>query len=98
VRTLLLILAFSVSLFAIDTGELSLYIMKEGKPLANQHVILFKKDTAVRIDNPGAYGKHAEFKTDSDGSLYTVLPVGAYQLQVVQKVRVLRKPLFERIL
>ncbi len=84
-RTLLLLIAFATSLLAIDTGEFSLIIMKEGKPLAQQKVIIFKKSDAVRIDNPGSYNKHAEFQTDSDGALYTVLPVGSYQMQVVTK-------------
>lgn len=84
-KIFILFLTLWTSLLAIDTGEFSLYVMKEGKPLSNQQIVIFKKDTAVRIDNPGAYNKHAEFETDGDGSLYTVLPVGAYQMQIVAK-------------
>ena len=85
-RILLLILAFSASLFAIPTGELSFYLMKDGKPMANQEVVIFKKAMQQTANVTGFATKQAEFRTDSDGYLFTVLPVGSYQLQVIAKV------------
>ena len=75
-RIILLLITFSLSLFAISTGELSLYLLKDGKPLANQEVIIYKIGDTL---------KYSEFKTDIDGNLYSVLPAGSYQLQVVAK-------------
>jgi hypothetical protein len=37
------------------------------------------------IEMPSTYNRHAEFITDEDGYLNTVLPVGTYQLQLVAK-------------
>ncbi len=85
-RLFLILMIFVSSLLAIPTGELSFYIIKDGRPLAEQTVIIFKRENASRIDMPSAYNKHAEFITDKDGYLYTVLPHGDYQLQVVAKV------------
>ena len=84
-RLLLILMMFASTLLAIPTGELSLYMIKEGKPLAEQTIVIFKRDEAARIDMPSAFNKHAEFVTDKDGFLYTVLPQGTYQLQVVAK-------------
>ncbi len=84
-KTLFLLLTLAATLLAIPSGELSFYIMKNGKPLGDQTVVLFKKGDAVLIDTPATFDKHAEFVTDRDGYLYTVLPVGSYQLQVIAK-------------
>jgi len=84
-RSLILLITLVASLWAIDTGSLSFYLMKEGTPLSNQHVIIFKKSEIALIDMPSTYNRHAEFTTDADGYLNTVLPVGTYQLQVVAK-------------
>jgi outer membrane receptor protein involved in Fe transport len=73
------------SLWAVDTGSLSFYLMKDGKPLANQQVLVFKKADAALIDMPSTYSRHAEFMTDSDGFIETVLPVGNYNLQLIAK-------------
>ena len=75
-RIILFLITFSLSLFAITTGELSLFLLKDGKPLANQEVILYKAGDTL---------KYSEFKTDIDGNLYSVLPAGSYQLQVFAK-------------
>ena len=84
-KTLILLITFAVSLLAIETGEFSFYVMKDGRPLANQSIVIFKKANEVLINAPAKYDRHAEFVTDSDGFLYTVLPSGSYQLQVVAK-------------
>ncbi len=82
-KTLLLLITLTISLFAIDTGELSFYLIKDGKPLSNQQVIIFKKVTEQTADIKGFATRQAEFMTDNDGYVYTVLPVGAFQLQLV---------------
>ncbi len=85
-RTLLLLLSLNIYAFALSSGELSLYLLKDGRPLANQEVILFKKSTVTTVDaQSGHFDKHAEFSTDEDGYLYSVLPTGVYQLQLVSK-------------
>jgi len=82
-RSLVLLVSLMASLWAIDTGSLSFYLLKDGKPMGKQKLVIFKKSDAVMIKMPDAYDKHAEFVTDEDGYLNTVLPVGTYQLQAV---------------
>ncbi|MDA3946694.1 MAG: TonB-dependent receptor [Helicobacteraceae bacterium] len=82
-KTLLLLLSFTISLFAIETGELSFYLIKDGKPLSNQQVIIFEKVTQQTADIKGFATRQTAFTTDNDGYVYTVLPVGSFQLQVV---------------
>ncbi|MDD2790206.1 MAG: carboxypeptidase-like regulatory domain-containing protein [Sulfurimonas sp.] len=82
-KIVLLFIALSISLLASATGDLSLFVLKEGKPLKNQTLIIYKQDAAA--DTNAAFVKHAEFITDSDGALFTVLPIGSYQVQVLAK-------------
>jgi len=85
-KILLLLLTLSITVFAIPTGEFSFFLLKDGKPLQNQQIIIFKKSNVTTIDaQSGHFDKHAEFSTDEDGYLYTVLPTGVYQLQVIAK-------------
>ncbi len=88
-RQLLLLLTFAALLLGADssirTGQLSLYLMKDGRPLSEQPVMIYKKEEIAAIGRTGTYNKHAEFKTDEDGSIYSVLPVGTYQMQLVAK-------------
>ncbi|DAB30111.1 MAG TPA: hypothetical protein CFH84_05855 [Sulfurimonas sp. UBA12504] len=80
-KKVLLFIALTISLFAASTGELSLFILKEGKPLAKQKLILYKQDVSLSAN--AAFSKHAEFVTDADGSLSAPLPAGSYQVQVL---------------
>jgi outer membrane receptor protein involved in Fe transport len=84
-RSFILLVTLVASLWAIDTGSLSFYLMKDGKPMKAQNVVIFKKSSSAVIEIPSSYNRHAEFITDEDGYLNTVLPVGTYQLQVVAK-------------
>lgn len=84
-RSLMLLVGLMASLWAIDTGSLSFYLMKDGKPLEKQNIVIFKKSDSAVINMPAKFDTHAEFITDEDGYITTVLPVGAYQLQVVAK-------------
>lgn len=84
-RSFILLMALVASLWAIDTGSLSFYLMKDGKPMPTQQVVIFKKSASAMIEMPSTYNRHAEFITDEDGYLNTVLPVGTYQLQLVAK-------------
>jgi len=85
VKIVLILMMYVIMAFAIETGELSFYILKDGKPLKEQVVVIYKQDRVVLIDAPAPYSKSAEFKSDADGYIYTILPVGNYQLQVVAK-------------
>jgi len=82
-RALLLLVNLVISLLAIDTGELSFYLLKDGKPMANQEVVIFKKGMQQTANIEGYATKQAEFKTDSDGYIYSVLPTGSFQIQVI---------------
>lgn len=84
-RSLILLVSLMASLWAIDTGSLSFYLMKDGKPLEKQNVLIFKKSHSAVMNMPAKFDRHAEFITDEDGYLNTVLPVGTYQLQLVAK-------------
>ncbi|MEA3521581.1 MAG: carboxypeptidase-like regulatory domain-containing protein [Campylobacterota bacterium] len=85
-KHIVLLLALSVYLFgALPTGELSLYLLKDGKALSNQEVVIFKKENLAEIGENGTFNKHAEFKSDEDGYFQAILPKGFYQLQLVAK-------------
>ena len=84
-RSIILLISLMASLWAIDTGSLSFYLLKDGKPMGKQKVVIFKKSESALINMPSTYNRHAEFGTDEDGYLGTVLPVGTYQLQVLAK-------------
>ena len=81
-RVLLITLIFCLHLFA-DNGNLALYLFKNGEPLANQKVKIYK------LPESKSGKKLSEIKpvkvvyTDADGSLFTKLQIGKYQLQVV---------------
>ena len=84
-KTLLLLITFATALLAIDTGELSFYLMKDGKPLAGQEVVIFKKAQQQTAEIIGYSTKQSEFKTDADGYIFAVLPTGSFQIQVIAK-------------
>jgi len=75
-RSFILLMALVASLWAIDTGRLSFYLMKDGKPMPSQQVVIFKKSASAMIEMPSSYSRHAEFITDEDGYVNTVLPGG----------------------
>ena len=77
-KKLLAIFVFSISLFGAQTGDLSFYILKDQKALANQEVVIYKKEDKKLIH-------HKSIISDSDGFATTVLDEGEYQLQVVAK-------------
>lgn len=85
-RVLLLIGFLTASLFAAN-GELSLYILKDGKPLPEQTVLIYKLPEAQpnEFQAVSTLPKAAEFLTDKEGYLTSALPQGKYQLQVVAK-------------
>jgi len=84
-RTVLILITLVASLWAFDTGSLSFYLMKDGKPLANQSIAVFKKTQSSMLNAPANFDHHAEFITDEDGYFNSVFPIGAYQLQVLAK-------------
>lgn len=84
IRMFLIIGLFAVSLFAAN-GELSLYVLKDGKPLPNQNLVIYKIETpaADEFQVPSNLPEAAEFQTDNQGYLTTALPEGNYQLQLI---------------
>lgn len=73
VKVYVAILFFATFLHAEDvekSGTVSAFILKDGKPLINNEII---------IDNLKSY------RTDQDGWIHTTLPVGKHQLQVFGK-------------
>ncbi|HHH72962.1 MAG TPA: hypothetical protein ENL04_03975, partial [Sulfuricurvum sp.] len=85
-RLLLLITLFASSLFAAN-GELSLYILKDGKPLPKQQVLIYKlpEQQPNEFQAVKTQPKAAEFMTDEQGYLSTALPTGKYQLQLIAR-------------
>ncbi len=84
-RTLVLLLTMMASLIAADMGTFSFYLLKDGKPMANQELVVYKKSTTVDVSGNPMYEKFEAFTTDEDGYLGTDMPVGEYQIQVVAK-------------
>ncbi len=84
-KILLLLLAFSLSLLAIPTGELSLFILKDGKPLPQQKVLIYKITANQNQVDLYSKAKFSEFLSDEDGYINAILPQGKYQLQVLNK-------------
>lgn len=85
-RIFLLVSWLAGALFAAN-GELSLYVLKDGKPLPKQHVLIYKiqKPIADRPANLSTHPQAAEFTTDEEGYLSTALPDGTYQLQLIAR-------------
>jgi len=74
-KKILLFIGLVVTLFAAQMGELSFFVMENGKPLGSQKVVIYKQgETLVKV---------GEFVSDSDGYLYAKLEEGKYQLQFV---------------
>jgi hypothetical protein len=72
------LLLFALTLFGAQEGDLSLYLLKDGKPLNKQSVEIYlqgdKKNTLVKT-----------LISDSDGFTHASLKEGSYQLQVIAK-------------
>ena len=82
-RIFILVSLLTFNLFAAAAGELSLYILKDGKPLPKQQVVIFQ----LPKENNDVQGrpKGSEFMTDAQGYLTAALPEGSYQLQLIAK-------------
>lgn len=69
---------FTISLFAVippfahaqEVGTLSVFMLKSGKPLSNNEIIIDSKKT---------------LRTDADGSVKTILTVGKHQIEIFGK-------------
>ena len=81
-RILFLVTWLTMSLFAAG-GELSLYVLKDGKPLPEQQVVILEllSDTENGAAASEMFG--AEWMTDAQGYLTTAMPEGRYQLQLL---------------
>lgn len=85
-RVLLITLFFAGTLFAAS-GELSLYILKNGNPLPKQQIVIYKlpEQQPNEFQAIKELPKAAEFVTDEQGFLSAALPAGKYQLQVIAR-------------
>jgi TonB-dependent receptor len=82
-KSILFLLLLAVSALAAN-GSLSLYVLKDGKPLASQTVVVFKLQRSIQEKPDMSTAPEAvQFVTDDEGYLGTVLPTGNYQLQLV---------------
>jgi len=77
-RIFILVTLLALNLFAAAAGELSLYILKDGKPLATQDILIYPLSEAQ--SDAGT-----TFATDAQGYLSAALPGGEYQVQLVAK-------------
>ncbi|WP_345972255.1 carboxypeptidase-like regulatory domain-containing protein [Sulfurimonas diazotrophicus] len=78
-RILFLVSLLTMSLFAAG-GELALYVLKDGKPLPTQEVVIMNLSAA---EAEAAKPETMTFTTDAQGYLGTILPEGNYQLQLL---------------
>lgn len=81
-RAILTLFLFVLSLHGASKGELSVYVLKNGLPLASQEVIVtpIPKDKNVTAEAES-------FLTDEDGNVFTRLKAPAlYRIQLVSKV------------
>lgn len=79
-RYLILLSLFITTMFAEGLGSLSLIVLKEGKPLANQEFKIFKKIDGKLDSLNGVKGM-----TDSDGYFFSKFQEGDYQIQLLAK-------------
>ncbi|MBU1989677.1 TonB-dependent receptor [bacterium] len=78
-RTLyLILLLLMTSLYASEPGNISLIVLKDGKPLANQTVEIFELSGASKA-------KIIVAKTDTDGYFFTKVKAGKYQVHLLAK-------------
>ena len=86
-RIFILVSMLTLNLFAAAAGELSLYILKDGKPLPKQHVVIFQlpKQESNAFQAVQSRPEGTEFISDEQGYLAVALPEGNYQLQLVAK-------------
>ena len=64
-----------VSLLASEFGTLSLFVLKNGKPLGTQYLSIVNTQTK----------KSQEATTDADGYFFKKLPAGKYQIQLIAR-------------
>ena len=77
-KKIVALLLFALTLFGAQEGDLSFYLLKDGKPLSKQTVQIYaqeaQKNTLV-----------TSLVSDADGFAHASLPEGKYQLQVLAK-------------
>jgi len=83
-RYLLTLLLFITSLYSAELGSMSLLVMKDGKPLANQELNIYP---LTMQENKKSLLKSAKISatTDSDGYFFSKVAPGEYQIQLVAK-------------
>jgi len=77
-KTIVALIVFAFSLFAAGDGELSFYLLKDGKPMSKQTVEIYAQ-------SEGKNTLATTIVSDADGFAGASLPEGSYQLQVLAK-------------
>ncbi len=83
-RYILIVLLFLTSVYSADFGEISVVVIKDGKPLAKQELIIFKLINKENKKSLDLTNKVAAL-TDEDGYFYSKMQVGEYQIQLLAK-------------
>lgn len=72
------LIVFALSLFAAADGELSFYLLKDGKPMSKQTIEIYAQSAQKNTLT-------TTIVSDADGFASASLPEGSYQLQVIAK-------------
>ncbi len=83
-RYILIVLLFLTSVYSAEFGDISVVVIKDGKPLAKQELIIFK---LINEENSKSLDSKTKIValTDEDGYFYSKMQVGEYQIQLVAK-------------
>ena len=73
-KKIVLLVFVALTLFGAQTGDLSFYLLKDGKPLGQQNVEIYQNKERITT-----------IVSDADGFAHASLPEGQYQLQVLAK-------------
>jgi len=83
-RYLYIILLFITSLYSAEFGSISLIVMKDGKPLPKQELVIYKvitSNTKVSLDAANKISA----STDEDGYFSSKVQTGKYQIQLIAR-------------
>jgi TonB-dependent receptor len=83
-RYIYILLLLITSLYSAEFGDISLVVMKDGKPLLNQNFAIYKvvkNGSETMLDKANIISA----KTDEDGYFFSKLESGSYQIQLVAK-------------
>ena len=83
-RFIYLTLLLMASLYSAEFGDISLVVIKDGRPLMNQNFVIYKvlkNDSKTTLDKTTPINA----KTDEDGYFYSKMATGDYQIQLISR-------------